>query len=260
MTNSDNEKDNKNTGNKKTQSEFDLKQMQDVFKKLEGTIDEGVEVFAGAAEHLKTSFLDMASKFKKTFEDSFDVDSKNEGSFKDVGSNQNNRNNTKNGDNNSSDNSKLTKEDIDIHTSPTAHKEGHIVSEGAPKPVGPYPHARKVGDFLFLSGVGPRRKSGSDIPGVTFDSSGRVIAEDITAQTEAVFENILSILQAANAQIEDIVDVQVYLTNMKRDFKTFNKIYGKYLGPVGATRTTIEVSSLPTPICVELKVVAYLGK
>jgi 2-aminophenol/2-amino-5-chlorophenol 1,6-dioxygenase alpha subunit len=131
-----------------------------------------------------------------------------------------------------------------------------ISSSKAPLPVGPYPHARREGEFLFLSGVGPRKPGTKEIPGVTLNSGGGVAAYDVEKQTHSVFENIKVILEAAGASLSDVVDVQAYLTNMKQDFPTFNKVYGQYFTSTGPCRTTIEVGSLPTPIAVELKVVA----
>lgn len=131
-----------------------------------------------------------------------------------------------------------------------------IDSERAPEPVGPYPHARRVGDWLFLSGVGPRQRGASHIPGVILDSSGRVISRDIVAQTHAVIENVRLILEDAGSSLEKIVDIQVFLTHMKEDFKLFNAVYAEYFQEIGPTRTTIEVLSLPTPIAVEFKVIA----
>ncbi|MBL7976543.1 MAG: RidA family protein [Candidatus Kapabacteria bacterium] len=133
-----------------------------------------------------------------------------------------------------------------------------INSDRAPEAVGAYPHARRVGNFLFVSGVGPRERGQKTIPGVTLDESNNIIDYDIELQTLSVFNNIRYVLEDAGAQWEDIVDVQVYLTNMKRDFPVFNKIYAEHFSHVQACRTTIEVGSLPTPIAVELKVVAVL--
>jgi len=132
-----------------------------------------------------------------------------------------------------------------------------VLSDKAPAPVGPYPHARRVGDFIFVSGMGPRRPGHSEIPGVYQDALGNVISYDIEKQVRATIENIRSVLEEAGASLEDVVDVSVFLTNMKRDFATFNRIYGEYFASIGPTRTTVEVLSLPTPIAVELKVVAY---
>ena len=133
-----------------------------------------------------------------------------------------------------------------------------INSDRTPEAVGAYPHARRVGNFLFVSGVGPRERGQKTIPGVTLDESNNIIDYDIELQTLSVFNNIRYVLEDAGAQWEDIVDVQVYLTNMKRDFPVFNKIYAEHFSHVQACRTTIGVGSLPTPIAVELKVVAVL--
>lgn len=134
--------------------------------------------------------------------------------------------------------------------------DNKINTNRAPEPVGAYPHARRVGDLLFLSGVGPRKPGTKVIPGTKFDEQGNLTEEDVIAQTESVIENIRIILEAAGASLSNVVDVQVFLTNMKRDFKKFNEVYAKHFSSVGATRTTIEVGALPTPICVEFKVIA----
>jgi len=131
-----------------------------------------------------------------------------------------------------------------------------IRTETAAEPVGPYPHARRVGEWLFLSGIGPRRPGSSDIPGVTLDANGAVVDEDIEAQTRAVIANIEAVLEAAGSSLEKVVDVQVFLTNIARDFQSFNRVYGETFATIGPTRTTVEVTALPTPIAVELKVIA----
>ena len=131
-------------------------------------------------------------------------------------------------------------------------------SDRAPGAVGLYPHARKVGNLLFLSGVGPRKKGQADIPGVTLDESGNISDYDIELQCHSVFENIRFILEDAGSSWEKIVDVQVFLTNMKDDFKTYNKIYADYFKNNQPCRTTIEIKSLPTPIAIELKIIATI--
>jgi 2-aminomuconate deaminase len=135
----------------------------------------------------------------------------------------------------------------------------HISPRG-PTPVGPYPHARRVGDFLFISGIGPRRRDDKDIPGVTRDAAGNVTSYDIAAQCRSVFENIRVIIEDAGAKWENIVDVTSFLTDMKRDFAEYNRVYEEHLGHVRPTRTTVEVRALPTQINVELKVIAWVGK
>ena len=131
-------------------------------------------------------------------------------------------------------------------------------SERAPQAVGLYPHARKVGDLLFLSGVGPRKAGTKEIPGVTLDKYGNIIEYDIETQCHSVFQNIKYILEDAGSSWDNIVDVQVFLTNMKDDFKTYNKIYAEYFKDNQPCRTTIEIKSLPTPIAIELKVIATI--
>ncbi|MBX2956570.1 MAG: RidA family protein [Cyclobacteriaceae bacterium] len=135
-----------------------------------------------------------------------------------------------------------------------------INSDKAPEPVGLYPHARKVGDLLFLSGVGPRKKGSKEIPGVTLDSKGSIVSYDIEAQCHSVFQNVRYILEASGSQWENLVDVTVFLTNMKADFATFNRIYAEYFKENQPCRTTVEVNALPTPIGIELKCIAILKK
>jgi len=129
-------------------------------------------------------------------------------------------------------------------------------SSNAPEPVGLYPHARRVGNLLFLSGVGPRERGTKKIPGVELDENGSVISYDIAAQCHSVFKNVRLILEASGAKWEDLVDVTVFLTNMKDDFKIYNQIYAEYFEHNQPCRTTVEISSLPTPIAIELKCIA----
>ena len=136
-------------------------------------------------------------------------------------------------------------------------------SSRAPEPVGAFPHAKRVGDLLFLSGIGPRVRGSREIPGVTLDSAGNITSYDIETQCRAVFENVRLVLEDAGATWNDIVDVTVFLTNMKKDFPIYNRIYPEYFaGPdkPNPTRTTVEVGALPTPIAIELKVVATVGE
>ena len=121
-----------------------------------------------------------------------------------------------------------------------------------------YPHARKVGNLLFLSGVGPRKLGQKDIPGVKIDLNGEIESYDIETQCHSVFQNVRFILEDAGSSWDNIIDVQVFLTNMKDDFKTYNKIYAEYFKTNQPCRTTIEIKSLPTPIAIELKVIATI--
>jgi 2-aminomuconate deaminase len=135
-------------------------------------------------------------------------------------------------------------------------------SKRAPEPVGAFPHAKRVGNLLFLSGIGPRKRGSKEIPGVTLDSAGNILSYDIETQCRAVFENVRLVLEDAGASWKDIVDVTVFLTNMKKDFPAYNKLYARYFsgdGKPNPTRTTIEVGALPTPIAIELKVIAAIG-
>ncbi|MCH7675086.1 RidA family protein [candidate division KSB1 bacterium] len=128
----------------------------------------------------------------------------------------------------------------------------------APEPVGAYPHARKVGNLLFLSGVGPRERGTNKIPGVELGENGNVIAYDIEAQCHSVFKNIKTILEEAGSSWDKLVDVTVFLTNMKDDFKTYNRIYAEYFKDNQPCRTTVEINCLPTPIAIELKCIATI--
>ncbi len=138
----------------------------------------------------------------------------------------------------------------------TEPENGRIHAGNAPEPVGAYPHARREGAFLFLSGIGPRKPGTSEIPGVTFDDEGTVIDHDIEAQTRSVIENVTEVLAAAGSSLEKVVDVLVFLTDMNRDFSGFNKVYAETFAEIGATRTTVQVVALPTPIAVEFKIIA----
>ena len=133
-------------------------------------------------------------------------------------------------------------------------------SSRAPEPVGAYPHALRVGNFLFLSGIGPRERGASKIPGVELGPDGEIVSYDIETQCHAVFRNVRMILEDAGADWPDIVDVTVFLTNMKADFATFNRIYAQYFADNQPCRTTIEVGALPTPIAIEVKVVAWINQ
>jgi 2-aminomuconate deaminase len=134
-----------------------------------------------------------------------------------------------------------------------------VDSSRAPEPVGPYPHARRVGNLLFLSGIGPRVRGSREIPGVALDPAGNVTAVDIEAQCRSCFANVRTVLEDAGSAWENIVDVTVFLTDMKRDFAAMNRIYAEHFGTVRPTRTTVEVGALPTPIAIELKVIATVG-
>ena len=133
-----------------------------------------------------------------------------------------------------------------------------IKTDNAAKPLGAYPHARRVGNLLFLSGIGSRNAVDNSIPGLELDSDGNIIQYDIEAECHQVFANVKAVLEASGSSWENIVDVTVFLTNMKKDFPAYNKIYGDYFKEVLACRTTVEVKSLPTPIAIELKVIATI--
>ena len=134
-----------------------------------------------------------------------------------------------------------------------------IHASAAPKPVGAYPHARRVGDLLFLSGIGPREPATNAIPGNVYDDNGVLVEYDIEAQCRSVFANVRTVLEASGARWEDLVDVTVYLTDMERDFPAYNRVYAEYFTTAQPCRTTLGITALPTPIAIELKCVAALG-
>ncbi len=131
-------------------------------------------------------------------------------------------------------------------------------TDKAPKPVGLYPHARQVGNLLFLSGIGPREAGTNHIPGNEYDSEGRLVKYDIAAQCHSVFNNVKTVLEESGSEWNSMVDVTVFLTNMKDDFKTYNELYAQYFKDAQPCRTTVEIKSLPTPIAIELKVIATI--
>ena len=134
-----------------------------------------------------------------------------------------------------------------------------IQSKNAPEPVGAYPHAKRVGNLLFLSGVGPRKPNSKKIPGVVIDKKGKILSYDIEKQCHAVFENVKTILEDSGSSWDNLVDVTVFLTNMKNDFHSYNHIYTEYFSDNLPCRTTVEVLSLPTPIAIELKCIATIN-
>ena len=137
--------------------------------------------------------------------------------------------------------------------------EKEIVNSGkAPEPVGLYPHARRAGNLLFLSGVGPRERGSKKITGVELDDNGKITSYDIEMQCRSVFQNVRWILEEAGSSWEDLVDVTVYLTNMKDDFPVYNRLWAEYFKESQPCRTTLEINCLPTPIAIELKCIALL--
>lgn len=135
-------------------------------------------------------------------------------------------------------------------------KSQSIDTDGAPAPVGAYPHARRVGDLLFLSGIGPRSPGSDEVPGLVLGDDGSLIDYDIEAQCRAVFANVRAVLAAAGSDWEQLVDVTVFLTDIRRDFATYNRLWSEYFKTNGPCRTTVEVNRLPTPIAIELKCIA----
>ncbi len=133
-----------------------------------------------------------------------------------------------------------------------------INSNKAPEPVGLYPHARRAGNLLFLSGVGPRERGTKNIPGVTLDEKGNIISYDIEAQCRSVFQNVRWILEDAGSGWDKLIDVTVFLTNMKDDFPIYNRLWAEYFKDNQPCRTTIEINCLPTPIAIELKCIAVV--
>ena len=133
-----------------------------------------------------------------------------------------------------------------------------IESQNAPEPVGVYPHAKRIGDLLFLSGIGPREKGKNDIPGVELDQNGDIISYDIGTQCHSVFTNVRTILEDAGSNWNNLIDITVFLTNMKDDFNIYNQVYAEYFQDNQPCRTTVGISSLPTPIAIELKCIATI--
>jgi 2-aminomuconate deaminase len=142
-------------------------------------------------------------------------------------------------------------------TKPHREADGMIISERAAEAVGPYPHARRAGNLLFVSGIGPRRRGSKEIPGATLDAKGKVVSYDIAEQCRSVFENLRYILEDAGTTWERIVDVTVFLTNMD-DFAAYNKVYAEHFPDLRPARTTVEVTRLPTPIAIEIKAIAMI--
>lgn len=137
--------------------------------------------------------------------------------------------------------------------------EKEVINSGkAPEPVGLYPHARRAGNLLFLSGVGPRERGTKKIPGVELDDNGKITSYDIETQCRSVFQNVRWILEEAGSSWDDLVDVTVYLTNMKDDFPVYNRLWAEYFKESQPCRTTLEINCLPTPIAIELKCTALL--
>jgi len=135
----------------------------------------------------------------------------------------------------------------------------NLMSERAPEPVGPYPHARRAGNLLFLSGIGPRSKGSPEIPGVTLDARGGIVSYDFATQCRSVLANVRTVLEDVGGRWENIVDVTTFLTDLERDFALYNQIYREHFPTNQPARTTVGVSRLPTPIAIELKVIAFLG-
>jgi 2-aminomuconate deaminase len=134
-----------------------------------------------------------------------------------------------------------------------------VHAPSAPKAVGAYPHARRVGNLLFLSGVGPRSPTDNSIPGNVIDDTGNLLSYDIEAQCRQVFANVRAVLDASGARWEDLVDVTVYLTDMQRDFAAYNRLYAEYFTTAQPCRTTLGITALPTPIAIELKCIAAIA-
>jgi len=132
----------------------------------------------------------------------------------------------------------------------------HIESARAPEPMGLYPAARRVGTLLFVSGIGPRRRDEGRIPGVLYAADGTKIGRDIEAQLRSVCQNLHIVLEDAGSSWDRIVDVTAFLTHLTEDFATYNRVYAELFADVRPARTTLGVTALPSPIDVELKVIA----
>jgi 2-aminomuconate deaminase len=131
-------------------------------------------------------------------------------------------------------------------------------TDKAPQPVGAYPHSRRVGNLLFLSGIGPREAGTNHIPGLELDAKGDILTYNIEQECHSVFRNVRTVLEESGSKWENLVDVTVFLTNMKADFATYNRVYAEYFMDAQPCRTTVEVKSLPTPIAIELKCIATI--
>jgi 2-aminomuconate deaminase len=136
--------------------------------------------------------------------------------------------------------------------------EQKTYTDKAPAPVGAYPHSRRVGNLLFLSGIGPRKPGTNEIPGLKLDEQGNILEYDIVAECHSVFANVRTVLEESGSKWENLVDVTVFLTNMKADFKQYNEVYAEYFKDAQPCRTTVEIKSLPTPIGIELKCIATI--
>ncbi len=142
-----------------------------------------------------------------------------------------------------------------------SQSEQSVISSRAPEPVGAYPHAKRAGNLLFLSGVGPRKRGSKEIPGVALGPDGRIVAKDIEAQCRSCFDNVKAVMEDAGVPWENLVDVTVFLTDMTNDFPIYNKVYAEYFAGPGnpnPTRTTLAITALPTPIAVEVKAIALV--
>jgi 2-aminomuconate deaminase len=137
--------------------------------------------------------------------------------------------------------------------------EEKVTTSKVPQPVGLYPHSRRVGNFLFLSGIGPREAGTNNIPGNVYTKKGKLKKYDIEAQCHSVFKNVKTVLEESGSRWENLVDVTVFLTHMKEDFPVMNKLYAQYFKDSQPCRTTVEIKSLPTPIAIELKCIATIG-
>ncbi|MFN7685853.1 MAG: RidA family protein [Oligoflexia bacterium] len=135
-----------------------------------------------------------------------------------------------------------------------------VHSSKAAEPVGKFPHAKRVGNLLFISGIGPRERGTKKIPGVELSADGTVASYDIETQVHSVFRNVRLILEEVGLGLSDLVDVQVFLTDMKKDFPVMNRLWAEYFPQSAPCRTTVEVGALPTPIAVELKCIAVFGE
>ena len=135
-----------------------------------------------------------------------------------------------------------------------------VSTQKAPAPVGAYPHARKAGKLLFLSGIGPRKPGTDEIPGLKLDKYGNYLEFDFEAQCRSVFDNVRIVLEESGGKWDQLLDVTVFLVNMKRDFQTYNKLYAEYFQTAQPCRTTVEINSLPSPIAIELKCIALLDE
>lgn len=135
----------------------------------------------------------------------------------------------------------------------------NISCDQIPTPVGSYAHARKVGDWLYLSALGPHRAGSDEVAGLKLNPDGRVHSHDIVMQTRATLENIEAVLNTAGGSLKNVVDVVVYLTDIKNDHKKFCGVFNEVFAGIDPARTIMEVGFLDGKAAIQIKATAFLG-